>query len=133
MKQRLAEWYNFCGVDTRESDIVDAEPTVQLGHNRYVCLPFLHKAGMIIEIEGDYYYSLIPLDYSSESLMHYTVSRTEGGYYLRGRLNKFPLSLITEEVMDTVLYPIPAERRKERDEVMAKYKGKEPFSITKWM
>lgn len=132
MKQRLTEWYNYCGVDIRESDVVDASPSINLGVNRYVCLPFLKQACMIIEVDGEHYYSLIPLIYSSESLSHYTVKRTEGSYYLDGTYNRFAMLPLTAEVLANELNPIPLERRLERDAVMARYANAEPIVMPRF-
>jgi hypothetical protein len=123
MKQRIAEWYNFCGVDVREADVLDNEPSVKLGMNRYVCLPFLNKIAMIMEIDGSYHYSSFPSDYNSAALTSYKVKRTEGSYYLEGTSNKFPVYPLTEDVLENELNPIPLERRLERDAVMAQYSG----------
>lgn len=132
MKQHIAKWYNYCGVDIRESNVVDAEPSVDLGVNRYVCLPFLKVVAMIVEIGEDYYYSIVPKEYTSEALMHYTVRRTEGGYYLSGTLNKFPMSLLTVDILENELNPIPEDRRKERDAVMARYANAEPIVMPRF-
>ncbi len=129
MKQQIAEWYNFCGVDVRESDVLDAVPSVTLGMNRYVCLPFLSKIAMIMEIDGVYHYSAFPSDYNSAALTSYTVKQTEGGYYLSGTSNNFPVHLLTKEVLENELNPIPLERRMQRDAVMAQYAGVERFTM----
>lgn len=129
MKQRIKEWYNYCGVEARVGGVEDAEPSITLTNSRYVCLPFLDKAGVLMELDGVYYYSLIVHDYNSEALGHYTVRRTEGGYYLSGTRNSFPLKEVTDDVMDNELNPIPLERRLMREEVMSRYNGMEPFKL----
>lgn len=129
MKQQIAKWYNFCGVDVREADVLDADPSVKLGMNRYVCLPFLGKIAMIMEIDGVHYYSSFPSDYNSAALTSYKVKRTEGGYQLSGSSNKFPVHVLTEEALENELNPIPLERRNQRDAVMAQYAGVERFTL----
>lgn len=128
MKQRIAEWLNFCGVALIRHDVVEVSPSVQLNSDRYVGLPFLSKATLIFDIEGEYYYAVFPNHFTSESMLHYTLRRNEGGYYLKG-LQSFKVMKLTPEVLENELYPIPPERRMEREAVMAKYKDKPKYTL----
>jgi hypothetical protein len=81
----------------------------------------LSKGGLLV--------SAFPSDYNSAALTSYTVKQTEGGYYLSGTSNNFPVHLLTEEVLENELNPIPLERRMQRDAVMAQYAGVERFTM----
>lgn len=128
MEKAMQRWKFFCGVNVTLHDVIE-EREVKFGKNFYFTLPFLGLSGIIIEIKGKQYYATMPIAYTSEALSHYHVRLTEGGYRLQGTREAFELHEITEATFDNELNPIPADRRKERDAVMAKYKGKEPFKL----
>ena len=130
MKELLQLWYQYCGVEIKPTEYqVDAAPSVQMDSYRYVLLPFLGEGVVILTLSGEYYYSKFPNRFTYEDMGHYTVKRSEGGYYLSGTHQKFALHPLTEDVLKEELNPIPIERRKERDRVMQRYENSEPFTI----
>lgn len=132
MEKFLQKWYNYCGVEVREVNILSAMPSVKLESDRYICLPFIMSVVIIVKIAGEYYFSKFNNGYNSDSLAHYTVYRSEIGYYIACDSNKVDLEPLDISCFDDILNPIPLDRRKQRDEVMRQYQGKKLFTLPHW-
>ena len=127
MKQALAKWYNYSGVIINSSNFLNVESGIEVGLNRHISLPFLDKAVAFMELDGEHYYSEFPLIYTHAVIEEYILTRNGNGYKLIGSQRSFDVKPLSADMLENELNPIPLERRLERDMVMSKYIGKEPY------
>lgn len=131
MEQALARWKLFCGVNITLHGVLESR-VIAPKKDFYFTLPFLSLSGIMVMIGDKWYWGTMSIAYTSESLSHYHITMTECGYQLQSTRESFPLFELTEETFENELNPIPLERRKQRDAVMAKYAGAERFTMPRF-